>query len=91
MKEHLIKVAVGKEVNIDTALFGNDLMYNEIVISLKNEIERIDMQPKIAKITNLGVVIATDSTEQGTPPNFGFHNYFIPWTEINYIHQYIAT
>ena len=89
-KEYLLKVKVG-EGDIIKKIFGNDLGYNEISISCKNKIEGIDFDPKIAKVDKLGIVIATDMPEQGDPPNFGFHNYFIPWSEINYIYQYIAT
>ncbi|MBU2034336.1 MAG: helix-turn-helix domain-containing protein [Candidatus Omnitrophica bacterium] len=89
-KEYLLEVKVG-EGDIIKKIFGNDLGYNEVSISFKNKIQGIVLDPKIAKVDKLGIVIATDGPFQGVPPNFGFHNYFIPWSEINYIYQYIAT
>ena len=89
-KEYLLGVRIG-EGDIIKKIFGNDLGYNEISVSFKNRIKGIDFDPKIAKVDELGIVIATDAPNLGDPPNFGYHNYFIPWSGINYIYQYIST
>lgn len=87
-KEYLLELEAGD--GITKQIFGNDLIYHGIYVSFKNTIEGIDRNSKISTVGKLGIVIVTyGPCEEEKPPILGFHNYFVPWSEINYMYQYL--
>ena len=87
-KEYLLELEAGD--GITKQIFGNDLIYHGIYVSFKNTIEGIDRNSKISNVSKLGIVIVTyGPCEEEKPPILGVHNYFVPWSEINYMYQYL--
>lgn len=77
---------------LDLSFFGNNLGFNSIEVFFLNPIPMYPVGnagPAIVDTNKFGIVVATDINED--KPDYGFHNYLIPWSNISNIRQYIAT
>ena len=88
-----ITVDVPNGVELDRLLFGNDLGFNTLKIVVKGHVPVFysGIGPKLSHVLDHGIVISCDCAEMGDDENDGFHNYFIPWSQIVYVYQYIST
>lgn len=98
--EPIRRVGLGYEIvvlppreEVARQIFGNDLGFNSIRIVVKDKIPVLwsGVGPKISHVLPHGIVISCDSAEMGETEDDGFHNFFVPWSQIVYIYQYIAT
>ncbi len=76
-------------------IFANELGFNSIRIVVKDKIPVFwsGDGPKISHILAHGIVVSCDTgqfSDDGSEDD-GFQNFFIPWSQIVYIFQYIAT
>lgn len=81
----------------DRLLFANNLMFNSLEIEISAEMpDRFTGDYgdslHLAAVTQYGIVLSTDTVGHlGDNPRAGFHNCLIPWAQIRYMYQYIAT